>query len=169
MVRKKDESPLLYVYYGPLNGWTIKDGYPMPCIQDTLDTLSTAKNLSTLDLTLGYWQVEMTQKGCKAAAFCIWKGLFEWNMMPFGLCNAPATFQKIMDHFMAGLQWEMRLVYLNDIIVLVQDSTEMLERLSQVFTRLHEADLNLKPFKCCLSPGAGGLPGPRLFHQRCRY
>ncbi|KAI3368203.1 hypothetical protein L3Q82_007929 [Scortum barcoo] len=150
MVKKKDQSPCLCVDYRPLNERTIKDTYPLPHIQDTLDTLSTAKYFSTLDLTSGYWQVEMTPRARKAAAFCTRKGLCEWNVMPFGLCNAPATFQRLMDRVLAGLQWEVCLVYLDDTIVLGRDGPEMLGRLSQVFTRLREANLKLKPSKCCL-------------------
>ena len=150
MVRKKDQTARLCVDYRPLNERTIKDAYPLPRIQDTLDTLSTARYFSTLDLTSGYWQVEMTPRARKAAAFCTRKGLFEWNVMPFGLCNAPATFQRLMDRVLVGLQWEMCLVYLDDIIVLGRDITQMLERLSQVFSRLREANLKLKPSKCCL-------------------
>ena len=150
MVRKKDKSPRLCVDYRPLNERTIKDAYPLPRIQDTLDTLSTAKYFSTLDLTSGYWQVEMTPRARKAAAFCTRKGLFEWNVMPFGLCNAPATFQRLMDRVLVGLQWDTCLVYLDDVIVLGRDITQMLERLGQVFTRLREANLKLKPSKCCL-------------------
>lgn len=70
--------------------------------------------------------------------------------MPFGLCNTPATFQRFIDRILAGLQWETCLVYLDDIIVLGWDATEILECLSQVFTRLREANLKLKPSKCCL-------------------
>lgn len=150
MVKKKDQSPRLCVDYRPLNEQTFKDAYPLRRIQDTVDTLSTAKYFSTLDLTSGYWQVEMTPRARKAAAFCTQKGLFEWNVMPFRLCNAPATFQRLMDHVLAGLQWEACLVYLDDIIVLGRDATEMLECLSQVFTRLRAANLKLKPSKCCL-------------------
>ncbi|XP_078799615.1 uncharacterized protein LOC144990300 [Oryzias latipes] len=157
MVKKKDQSPRLCVDYRPLNDRTIKDAYPLPRIQDTLDTLSTAKYFSTLDLTSGYWQVEMTPRARKAAAFCTRKGLFEWNVMPFGLCNAPATFQRLMDRVLAGLQWEACLVYLDDIIVLGCNSNQMMERLEQVFTRLRQANLKLKPSKC------------RLFQEQVAY
>ncbi|XP_037834631.1 uncharacterized protein LOC112450568 [Kryptolebias marmoratus] len=150
MVRKKDQSSRLCVDYRALNEQTIKDAYPLPRIQDTLDTLSTAKFFSTLDLTSGYWQVEMTPRARRAAAFCTRKGLFEWNVMPFGLCNAPATFQRLMDRVLAGLQWETCLVYLDDIIVLGRDTGQMLERLEHVFARLRGANLKLKPSKCCL-------------------
>lgn len=86
----------------------------------------------------------------RAAAFCTRTGLFEWNVMPFGLCNAPATFQRLMDCVLAGMQWETCLVYLDDIIVLAKDVSGMLQRLGQVFYRLQQANLKLKPTKCCL-------------------
>ncbi|KAL7883473.1 hypothetical protein SRHO_G00011310 [Serrasalmus rhombeus] len=150
MVRKKDQSYRLCVDYRALNERTVKDAYPLPRIQDTLDTLSTAHWFSTLDLAAGYWQVELTPRARQAAAFCSRKGLFTWNVMPFGLCNAPATFQRLMDRVLAGMQWETCLVYLDDIIILGRDASEMLERLGQVFERLRQANLKLKPAKCCL-------------------
>ncbi|KAL0162302.1 hypothetical protein M9458_041698, partial [Cirrhinus mrigala] len=147
MVQKKDQTYRLCVDYRALNECTIKDAYPLPRIQDTLDTLSTAKWFSTLDLASGYWQVELTPQARQAAAFCSRKGLFAWNVMPFGLCNAPATFQRLMDRVLAGMQWEICLVYLDDIIVLGKDVKEMLQRLAQVFERLRQANLKLKPAK----------------------
>lgn len=150
MVRKKDGTYRLCIDYRALNNHTITDAYPLPRIQDTLDTLATAKWFSTLDLASGYWQVELTPRARRAAAFCTRNGLFEWNVMPFGLCNAPATFQRLMDRVLAGMQWETCLVYLDDIIVLAKDVPEMLQRLSQVFQRLKQANLKLKPAKCCL-------------------
>ncbi|XP_077362008.1 uncharacterized protein LOC144006828 [Festucalex cinctus] len=150
MVRKKDGTYRLCIDYRALNDRTITDAYPLPRIQDTLDTLSNAKWFSTLDLASGYWQVELTPRARKAAAFCTRTGLFEWNVMPFGLCNAPATFQRLMDRVLAGMQWETCLVYLDDIIVLARDVGEMLQRLSKVFDRLQRANLKLKPAKCCL-------------------
>ncbi|KAL7868066.1 hypothetical protein SRHO_G00094500 [Serrasalmus rhombeus] len=146
MVRKKDQTYRLCVDYRTLNERTVKDAYPLPCIQDTLDTLSTEKWFNTLDLVSGYWQVELTPGAHKA--FCSRKGLFEWNVMP--LCNAPATFQHLMDRVLAGMQWETCLVCLDDIIVLGRDVVEMLDQLGQVFTRLCQAKLKLKPFKYCL-------------------
>lgn len=150
MVRKKDGTYRLCIDYRALNDRTITDAYPLPRIQDTLDTLANAKWFSTLDLTSGYWQVELTPRARRAAAFCTRNGLFEWNVMPFGLCNAPATFQRLMDRVLAGMQWETCLVYLDDIIVLAKDVPEMLQRLSQVFQRLKQANLKLQPAKCCL-------------------
>ncbi|KAK3534806.1 hypothetical protein QTP86_026085, partial [Hemibagrus guttatus] len=150
IAHSSDQTFRLCVDYRVLNERTIKDAYPLPRIQDTLDTLSTAKWFSTLALASGYWQVELTPGARQAAAFCSGKGLFEWNVMPFGLCNAPAMFQHLMDRVLAGMQWEICLVYLDDIIVLGKDVKEMLQRLAQVFERLRQANLKLKPTKCCL-------------------
>ena len=85
------------------SAWTRKDAYPLPRIDDTLDTLSQARWFSTLDLLSGYWQVEMDPADKPKTEFCTPKGLFEFNVMPFGLCNAPATFQRLMDSVLAGL------------------------------------------------------------------
>lgn len=102
MVRKKDGTYLLCIDYRALKDCTIKDAYPLPHIQYTLNSLSAASWLNTLDLASGYWLVQLTPRACRAAAFCTRKGLFEWNEMPFGLCNAPVTFQQLMDCVLAG-------------------------------------------------------------------
>ena len=148
MVHRKDGAYRLCVDNRALNDCTIKDAYPLPRIQDTLDTLSNAKWFSTLDLALKYWQVELTPRARRAAAFCTRNGLFEWNVMPFGLFNAPAMFQRLMDGVLASLQRETCLVYLDYIIVLGRDVPEMLHRLGGVFNRLHNTNLKFKPAKC---------------------
>ena len=83
-------------------------------------------------------------------AFCTTEGLFQFKVMPFGLCNAPATFQRLMDLVLAGLQWSHCLVYLDDVIVLGRTFDEHLSNLESVFRRLREAGLCLKPSKCSL-------------------
>ena len=90
-------------------------------IDDTLDTLAGSKLFSTLDLLSGYWQVEVADADKEKTAFTTQEGLFEFNVMPFGLCNAPATFQRLMDLVLAGVQWSRCLVYLDDIIVVWQE------------------------------------------------
>ena len=88
-----------------MNIVTWKDAYPFPRVDDTLDTLTGSRWFTTLDLISGYWQVEMEEKEREKTAFCTPDGLFEFKLMPFGLCNAPATFQHLMDMVLAGLQW----------------------------------------------------------------
>ena len=103
--------------YRKLNSITRKDAYPLARIDDTLDTLSGSKQFSTLDLLSGYWQVEVDLKDSEKTAFCMRDGLFEFKVMPFRFCNTPATFQRLMDPILAGLQWTNCLVYLDDIIL----------------------------------------------------
>ena len=150
LVRKKDGSTRFCVDYRKLNSVTRKDAYPLPRIDDTLSTLAGAQWFSTLDLVSGYWQVEVDPNDQPKTAFCTTEGLFQFKVMPFGLCNAPATFQRLLDLVLAGLQWSHCLVYLDDVIVLGRSFTEHLQNLQAVFKRLRQAGLKLKPSKCSL-------------------
>ena len=136
LVRKKDGSLSFCVDFRQLNAATVKDAHPLPRIDDLLDALHGAKWFSTLDLKSGYWQVPITEQDKAKTAFRTSSGqLFEFNQVPFGLCNAPATFSRLMDCVLAGLHWEMCLFYLDDIIVFSSTWEEHLARLRQVFER----------------------------------
>ena len=97
LVRKKDGSVRFCVNYRRLNEVTIKDAYPLPRIDMVLDCLSSARLFSTVDLQSGYWQLEMHPKDRHKTAFITKYGLFEYSKLPFGLCNAPGTFQRCME------------------------------------------------------------------------
>ena len=134
MVRKKDGSLRFCVDFRQLNADTVKDAHPLPRIDDLLDALHGAKWFSTLDLKSGYRQVPITERDKVKTAFRTSSGqLFEFNQVPFGLCNAPATFSRLMDRVLAGLHWETCLFYLDDIIVFSSTWEEHLARLRQVF------------------------------------
>ena len=148
LVKKKDGSIRFCIDYRKINGVTRKDAYPLPRVDDTLDTLTGSTWFTTIDLRSGYWQVEVAPKDREKTAFCTQEGLFQFNVMPFGLCNAPATFQRLMDCVLAGLQWTSCLVYIDDVIIMGKSFESHLHNLQQVFDRLRQAGLKLHPYKC---------------------
>ena len=152
MVKKKDGSMRFCVDFWKVNDATIKDAHPLPRIDDTLESLHGAKFFSTLDLKSGYWQVPIREQDKEKTAFRTCSGqLYEFNQLPFGVCNAPATFSRLMDRALAGLAWNICLYYLDDIIVFSASWEEHLERLKAVFERLRRANLKLAAAKCHLA------------------
>ena len=144
MVKKKDRSMRFCVDFRKVNDVTIKDAHPLPRIDDTLESLHGAKFFSILDLKSGYWQLPIREQDKEKTAFRTCSGqLYEFNQLPFGLCNAPATFSRLMDRALAGLAWNICLYYLDDIIVFSASWEEHLERLRAVFERLRRANLKL--------------------------
>ena len=131
-----------------VNAVTKRDNYKLPHIEDCLDTLRDAKVFSVMDCTKGYWQVQLTEESKELTAFATPDHLFEWEVMPFGLSNAPATFQRLMDVVLSGLRWHECLVYLDDIVVFSTDFDSHLVRLHNVLDRLRKAKLVLNPKKC---------------------
>ncbi|KAJ7985934.1 hypothetical protein DPEC_G00345610 [Dallia pectoralis] len=150
LVKKKDNSWRFCVDYRKLNAVTHKDAFPLPRIEESLTNLKGAAWYSTLDLASGYWQVEVDPKDQEKTAFTTPVGLFQFNRMPFGLCNAPATFQRLMQRCLGGLVNDFLLIYLDDIIVFSPCFDSHLDHLRQVFGKLHQQGLKLQPLKCCL-------------------
>ena len=148
MVRKRDGTMRFAVDYRVLNSRTIKDSFPLPQISDALDCLGKSKFYTTLDLTSGYWQIELEEDSKHKTAFTTSAGLFEFQKMPFGLTNGPASFQRAMQCCLAGLNWDIALCFLDDVIIFSKDFDEHLSRLGKVFDRLKSHHLKLKPSKC---------------------
>ena len=121
LVTKKDGNTRFCVDYRRLNARTKKDAFPLPRIDDSLNSLSGQSWFSTLDLASGYWQVKLSENAKPKAAFATHSGLFQFAVMPFGLCNAPATFERLMSQVMRGLHWKRCLVYIDDILVFGSD------------------------------------------------
>jgi hypothetical protein len=149
LVKKKDGTMRFCVDYRKLNVITKKDNYPLPRVDESLNALGGSKYFSSMDLASGYWQIDMAEGDKEKTAFITRDGLFEFNVMPFGLCNAPATFQRLMDMVMCGLKWKKCLVYFDDILVFTHGSFEQhLIDLAEVMDTLIAADLKAKATKC---------------------
>ena len=150
LVTKKDGTTRFCVDYRRLNNNTKKDAFPLPRIDDSLNSLSGQSWFSTLDLASGYWQVRLSEDAKPKTAFATHSGLFQFTVMPFGLCNAPATFERLMSQVMRGLHWKRCLVYIDDILVFGNDFESALRSLELVLTQVAEYGLQLKSTKCNL-------------------
>jgi hypothetical protein len=145
--RKKDGSTRFCVDYRKLNAVTWKDAWPLPRLDTSLHSLLGSNWFSTLDLKSGYWQVELDVEAKKKTAFSTGKGLWQFKVMQFGLCNAPATFRRLMEAVLAQLSAETSLVYIDDIIVHAADFNTKVHNLKRVFQKLRMANLKLNPKK----------------------
>lgn len=149
LVPKKDGSTRFCVDYRRLNDYTVSDAYPMPRIDELLDRLAGAQYVSTLDLSKGYWQIALTKDGIERSAFITPFGLFEFLVMPFGMKNAPATFQRVVDQLLEGCQG-FTCAYLDDIAIFSDTWEEHLHHVGTILDRICKAGLTIRPDKCQL-------------------
>ena len=149
LVRKKDRSLRFCIDFRRLNTLIVKDSHPLPHICETLESLAGTAHYSTIDMNSGFWQVPMDEEFKQYTAFTLGSmGLYECKSMPFGLCNAPPTFQRLMLNCLGELNLTYCLIYLDDVIIFSQTEEEHLERMCVVFDRFWEHGLKLKPSKC---------------------
>ena len=151
LVCKKDGGLHFCIDFRKLNAPTKKDSYPLPHIQETLDSLVRVRVFLTLDLKSGFWQIMVDEDSRQYTAFTLGNlGFFKCERMPFGLCNAPATFQRLMQSCLGELNLTYCLIYLDDVIVYAKSEEENLNRLRTMFERFRKDNLKLKPSKCNL-------------------
>ena len=166
---KKDGTMRFCIDFRRLNAVTIPDTYPLPRMDDCIDSLSHAKVFSMLDALWGYWQIPIAEKDRDKTTFTSHVGTYRYTRMPFGLRNAPSTFQRALDVILSGVRWKICLVYLDDVIIFSRDEKEHLDHLDTVLTLLEDAGIKLKSKKCffmkkeveylghCIRPGTLGV------------
>lgn len=138
----------MVIDFRKLNEQTRSDKYPLPNIEDIFSQINDSKIFSTLDLTSGYHQIMMDKDSIEKTAFVTPDGHFEYLRMPFGLKNAPATFQRLMNNTLRDYIGKICLVYLDDIIVFAKTPEDHLARLRLIFNALRKANLKLNKNKC---------------------
>lgn len=156
-VPKKDGRMRFCVDYRRLNAVTIKDSYPLPRIDDCIDTLGEAVIFSTLDAYSGYHQLSIAKRDRLKTAFVTHHGQFQWKRMPFGLSTAPASFQRALDMILTQFKWKTCLVYLDDVIIFSKSVEEHIQHVDEILSALKEAGVTLKMYKC------------RFFTRRVEY
>ena len=150
IVKKKDGSPRLCVDFREVNKHLSVPKYPLPRIDDVLQSFEGKKFFSVLDLTSGFWQIPIKKEDRHKTAFVTSEGLFEWNRMPFGLASSPAYFQRLMDQVIQGMKWTCAIAYVDDIIIFSDTLDAHVRDLQQLFVALRAANLKLSPTKCVL-------------------
>ena len=149
LVQKKDSTLHFCVDFRHLNTCMKKDLYPLPHIQEALESMVGSAHFSSMDFKSGFWQIKMALGSQQYTAFMVGNlGLYEFTHMPFELCNAPTTFQRLMQNTLGELNLTSCVIYLDDVIVFGCMEEEHLECLCVVFERFREFNLKLKPSKC---------------------
>ena len=148
LVKKKDNSTRFVCDFRKLNDTTKKDTYPLPHIKNVLDKMAGAKYWSTLDAASAYWSMPLHEQDKEKTAFSVPRGKFEFNVTPYGLCNAGASYQRLMDICLSGLPADHILAYMDDMAIYSKTFNAHLKDLEAVFMRLRSAGISLKASKC---------------------
>ena len=148
LIPKPDGSLCFCVDYRRLNAMTVRDTYPIPRMDECLDSLGEANVFTTLDCNSGYWQIPVAEEDRPKTTFTCHAGTYQFNRMPFGLMNAPATFQRMLDILLSGYRWKSCLIYLDDIIIFSNDSSNFYLWATQF--AMHVADLTTNNRKVLL-------------------
>ena len=146
LVKKKDNTLRFCVDYRKLNSISPRDQYPLPSLETILDQLGKSKYFSPLDLCSGYWQIAISESDKAKTAFSDGiNGVYVFNVMPFGLSNAPASFQRMMDHVLRD--FKNAVCYIDDVLIYSETFKEHIKHFGEVFELLRLHKLTLKPTK----------------------
>ena len=158
LCRKKDGSLRMCVDYRELNQRTIKDSYALPRVDEILESLAGNRYFSVIDMKSGYHNVDVHEPHKERTAFTVGPlGFYEYNRMPFGLTNSPATYQRLMEQCLGDLNTQICYIYLDDVIIFSRTFEEHVERLERVLDKILHAGFKLSPKKC------------HFFKRRVRY
>jgi hypothetical protein len=148
VVAKKNGDIRMCIDYRRLNAVTRRPIFPIPDAQQICDTLHGNEYFSTIDLSQGYYQIPVAEADREKTAFSTRTGHFEFLRMPFGLCSAPASFQRMMHKVLSSENWERCLIYIDDVLIFGKTEHEHFQRLRSILQRIREAGLKLSPEKC---------------------
>ena len=148
LIPKKDSGVRIVVDYRKLNEVTKKDSYPLPRIDDIHETMGGHNWFSSVDFLSGYYQIPVANKDKEKTAFITHEGLYQFKVLPFGLCSAPATFQRTIDALLSNIKWEFCIPYIDDIFIFSKTFEDHLKHLDLFFQTIRESGLKLKPEKC---------------------
>ena len=151
MVKKKSGELRFCCDFRPLNDVTVKDAFPLPRIDESLSRIANAKIFTSIDLAWAFWQIPLKKRDRRKTAFACELGLFEWRRMPFGLCNASATFQRSITRALQKIQQRhgsVVMAYIDDIVIATKTIEDHLERIREVFECLREAGFKMRAEKC---------------------
>ena len=148
LVTKSDNTIRFCIDFRRLNDVTIKEKIPIPIISDIYDALVGNNYFTVLDCKMGYWSIPLHPETKHKTAFTSYLGLYEWNVMPFGLSNAPGSFQSYLQNILGSMFYKNALVFIDDIIIYSKTEDEHWEHLKKVLQRIDDHNLRLNPKKC---------------------
>lgn len=150
LVPKVDGTWRFCIDFRRMNKNTIADAYPLPRMEEILQRAGGHKWYTAVDERSGYWQIQVAEEDRPKTAFVTPDGHYEWLRMPFGLINAPATFQRLTDALLAGIKWQYCAGYLDDIVIWSDTFEDHLQHVEEIFSRMARAKIQLRAPKCNL-------------------